>query len=274
MIKNILLSILLPFLFILSSCSGNDKNKIEKKFSLIKPSELYKNAMLDLNDQKYDEAQSKFKDINFQYPLSNEAIQSQTMLAFIDYLQMDYDEAIFKFDNIIRKYPSHKNLDYSYYMRALCYFEQIENEALDGKFNTEALNNFKQILNRFPDSEYAKDSKQKIIVVKENIAAKHMNIANFYLGKKKYFAAINRYKSVIEDHETSKFTPEALFKLTEIYYLLGMIDESKKTASVLGYNYPKSKWYKYSFELISPKKNKKTIFSKISNLINTNDKEN
>ena len=165
---------------------------------------------------------------------------------------MDYDEAIFKLNRIIKRYPSHKNIDYVYYLKAICNYEQIDNEYFDGTYNIEALESFNQVINRFPESKYVRDSEQKIILIKENIAAKHMNIALFYLKQKKYLASMKRYKKVIDDHSESKFTPEALHRLVEIYYTLGMIEDAKKTASVIGYNYPDSKWYRFSYELISP----------------------
>ena len=111
------------------------------------------------------------------------------MSAFIDYIRMNYTDAIFKLDRVIKRYPSYKNNDYAYYLKALCYYEQIENEQLDGENNILALESFQQIVNRFPESKYARDSEQKIISINENIAAKHMNIGFFYLKEKKIFCS-------------------------------------------------------------------------------------
>jgi outer membrane protein assembly factor BamD len=162
-------------------------------------------------------------------------------------------------------------------MIALCYYERIENPDLDGKFNVLALQNFQELINYFPDSTYTKDSKQKIILIKENIAAKHMNVGLFYLNRKNYLAALKRYQKVIDDHFQSKYTPEALHRLVEIYSSIGMIEEAKKTASVLGYNYPKSKWYKHSYNLVEEKnfnKSKKNnLFKKILNKISSNNEK-
>ena len=138
------------------------------------------------------------------------------MLGFVDYLNMNYDDAIYKFNRIIKIYPSHKNIDYAYYMRAISYFEQISGENFDGKSNKEAKKNFQELLNRYPDSEYAKDSRQKLIFINENIAAKDMEVAIFYLKQKQYLAALGRYNKVIEKYPKSKFIPEAL-------YLCGLI---------------------------------------------------
>ena len=269
------LSFIFVMIFLIISCSKNyeENKKVENSEN---PDDLYKLAMLDVDSENYDLAQSKFEDIEFKFPLSNEAIQSQIMSAFIEYVKMDYDEAIFKFNRVIDRYPSLKNIDYAYYMRAMCYFEQIKHEALDGKNNQEAMQNFNQIINRFPESKYARDSQQKIIYVKENIAAKHMDIALFYLNNKKYLAALNRYNIVINEYSQSKFTPEALYREVEIYYTLGIIDDAKKTAAVIAYNYPKSKWYEYSYKLLKKndnKNNKKSLFNKISNFLTNDDKK-
>ena len=248
-------TIVFVFLIVLTACSNkvNDKN-ISNKNYIKDPNILYKSAILEIEKKQYMEAISILIEIASKYPLSNEAIQSQIMLAFIDYLQMNYDESIFKFNRIINKYPSYKNLDYVYYMLSLCYYEQIKNETLDGSYNTLALNNFKQLINRFPESKYTSDSYQKIILINENIAAKHMSVGLFYLKRNKYEAAMNRFKKIIDFHSQSKFTPEALYRLVEIYYSLGMLEDAKKTASVIGHNYPKSKWYEYSYYLINEKK--------------------
>ena len=196
------------------------------------------------------------------------------MLAFIDYLNLNYESAIYKFDRIIKLYPSHKNIDYAYYMRAMCYFEQIENEELDGLYNELSLENFKEITNRFPNSEYAQDSRQKILFILENIAAKHMNIGMFYLKQKKYLAAIKRFNNVINNHSKSKFTPEALYRLVEIYLTLGLVDDAEKSASVIAYNYPKSIWYEKSYALFYPEQKKTkslNFFKGIKNIFKNKD---
>ena len=270
------LAFIFLFICLIISCSQNNQNV--KNINSETPENLYALAMQDLEKENYEKAKVLFDEIEFNFPLSNEAIQSQIMTAFIEYAQMNYDEAIFKLNRIINRYPSHKNIDYAYYLKAICNFEQIENEYLDGSYNKEALESFNQVINRFPESKYARDSEQKIILIKENIAAKHMNIALFYLKQKKYLAAMRRYKKVIDDHSESKFTPEALHRLVEIYYSLGMIEDAKKTASVIGYNYPDSKWYRYSYELVGSdnddKINDKSFFGKISNLLTSDDEKN
>ncbi len=257
--------IVIFFNFILSCSSNNIKSVSNNIENTEKPELLYVQAMEDFDKKNYEIAIDKLQKISKLYPLSNEAIQSQIMIGFSYYIQMDYEKAIFKFNQIIQKYPSHKNLDYVYYMRALCNYEQINNAQLDGAFNEVAINDFYQVINRFPLSEYAKDSYQKIILVKSNQAAKHMSIGKFYLEEKKYTAALNRYKIVVENFSETKFTPEALHRMVEIYSEIGMMQEAKKTASVLGYNYPKTKWYKYSYNLITNNKKDNSLIEKFKN---------
>ena len=246
----------------LINCSGElSKGKLSDQDEFSPPEIQFKEAMLLFDSQQYQLATDKFKNIERIYPLSNEAIQSQIMQGFINYIMLDYDTAIFQFNRIIIKYPSLKNIDYVYYMKALCYYEQISHEGLDGKFNDLALENLDQVIQRFPDSKYAKDSFQKKILVKSNIAAKHMSIARFYQKEEKYTAALNRYKVVINSFQETKFAPEALYRVSEIYLSIGMKEESEKNAAVLGYNYPESTWYKLIYDDLT-NQNDETIFSK------------
>ena len=262
MIKKIVCLILLSFCI---SCSNNEiESKIDKDL-LNDPESLYKFAKISFDQQSFELARNQFMEIKKIFPLSNEAIQSEIMISFIDYVQMDYDSAILNYKKIINKYPSHKDLDYVYYMIAMCNYEQLQNEGLDGYYNDLALNAFDQVIKRFPKSKYSKDSRQKIILVKSNIAAKHMGIGRFYLKNKIYIAALNRFKIVVDEYSITKFTPEALHRMVEAYYEMGMYDESYNTAALLGYNYPKSKWYDYSYKLVKNIDGEQTFLKKIKN---------
>ena len=257
------------FIIVINSACSSNKDESSNLSKNEDPISIYQIGMKNLNDNKLDEATLKFENLIAFYPLSNEGIQSQIMLGYIDYLKMEYNDAIYRFEKVIKKYPSHKNIDYAYYMKALCFYEQIEGEALDGQYNALSYENFNEIINRFPNSKYTKDSYQKLIAVKENIAAKHMNIGLFYLNDKKYLAAMKRYNLILKDHSKSKFVPEALYRLVEIYYILGLKEDAKKTAAVIGYNYPDSKWYKYSYEILNETKNtSKFSFKNIINFLN------
>jgi len=253
----------------LINCSGElSKGRLSDQDEFSPPEIQFKEAMLLFDSQQYQLATDKFKNIERIYPLSNEAIQSQIMQGFINYIMLDYDTAIFQFNRIINKYPSLKNIDYVYYMKAICFYEQISHEGLDGKFNDLALENLNQVIKRFPNSKYAKDSIQKIILVKSNIAAKHMSIARFYQKEKKYTAALNRYKVVINSFQETKFAPEALYRVSEIYLSLGMKEESEKNAAILGYNYPESSWYKFIYDDLTNQNNGKIFYKSIGKIFN------
>ena len=254
-------------LYLCFGCSNNTANSNidDDKNILNEPKNLYKLAKFNFDQQNFEISRNQFIEVKKLFPLSNEAIQSEIMIAFIDYVQMDYDSAILNYNRVINKYPSHKNLDYVYYMIAMSNYEQLQDEALDGYYNNLALNSFNQVIKRFPDSKYAKDSRQKIILVKSNIAAKHMEIGRFYLNNKKYIAALNRFKIVVDEFSITKFVPEALHRMVEAYYEMGMYEESYNTAALLGHNYPQSKWYKYSYNLVKQIDSEETILKKIRN---------
>ena len=275
---NCLTKILLAFLILLFIGCSNKKPDQELKFEDTTPELMYSEALENFSNKNYDFALNKFQEIESRFPLSKESIQSQIMAAFIYYLRLDYDSAILKFDKIILKYPSYKEIDYVYYMRAMCFYEQIDNPELDGSINDLALKNFLETINRFPDSKYARDSQQKIILINENIAAKHMSVGMFYLKEKKYLAAMKRYQKVVDNHSKSKFVPEALHRLVEIYYTIGMVADAEKTTAVIGYNYPNSKWYEYSYKITgkNEKENEKnnSFFKKIFNKFTNDDEKN
>ena len=257
-------------LFVLFNCSSNSNNKKidSKNIEIITSESQYIEAMKNFDNQNFIVAENMFQNIIRIYPLSNEAIQSQIMSGFIDYIKLDYDSAIFKFTKLIKRYPTLKNIDYVYYMIAQCYYEQISHEGLDGEYNNLALESLNQVINRFPNSQYAKDSYQKIILVKSNIAAKHMNIGRFYQKDNKLTAALNRYKIVVESFYETKFTPEALYRISEIYYSIGMIEESTATISILGYNFPESKWYEYGYNNLSKNENSSLFSNSIDKILN------
>ncbi len=254
-------------LFLLFGCStSNNITNYDREINLRSPEEIYVSGMSYFRNKNYKLAKEEFLEIKQLYPLSNEAIQSEIMIGFVGYVQLDYDTAILRFNKIINKYPSHKDLDYVYYMIAMSYYEQLSDHQLDGNFNNLALEAFDQVISRFPNSKYAKDSRQKIILVNTNKAAKHMYVGRFYLKEKKFTAALNRFKIVIEDYSMTKFAPEALHRMVEAYYEMGMEEESIKTAATLGYNYPDTKWYKYSYNLIKKIEKNDSIMDKVKNI--------
>ena len=278
MFKNLFLIFLITFL--ISSCLSK-KNKVKENNETISSVydiddqllKVYKEGMKALEEGDVNYAVKKFNEAEIIYPKSKWAMKSSLMTIYAYYSQNYFADAVFYAERHLKNYPQDKNISYVHYLIAMCYFEQIEDQTLDGEKSLKALNSFNQIINRFPNSEYSKDSRQKIIFIKEIIAAKNMNIGMFYLKNKKYNAAMNRFKTVIEDHTTSKFIPEALFRLVEIYYNLGLVEEAEKTASVIGYNYPNSDWYKYAYKILNRESSasKDTLIKKLSNILKINE---
>ena len=172
------------------------------------------------------------------------------MIIFINYLKMEYDIASLDIERFINKYPDYKDIDYAYYLRALISYEQIKNPSLDPTYTNQSLEFFEELIRRFPDGKYSRDGRQKIILINTILAGKDMHIGFYYLEQKKYLAALNRYRKVIDKYEPNQYTPEALHRIVEIYYILGMINDAKKIAAILGYNYPESNWYERTYKIV------------------------
>jgi len=163
------------------------------------------------------------------------------------YLENHYTDAIGTLDRFIQLHPAHRDIAYAYYLRALCYYEQVPDIQRDQKSTQLAMAALQEVVNRFPDSAYARDSRLKIDLARDHLAGKEMEIGRWYQGQNLYTAAIGRFQRVVDDYQTTNHVPEALHRLTEIYLALGMREEARRTASVLGYNYPGSEWYEDSY---------------------------
>ena len=209
--------------------------------------QLYNNGVDALNSRRYALAVQQFDDVEQYYPYSSWATNAQLMHGYSEYLQNHYTEAIATLDQFIQLHPTHRDVAYAYYLRALSYYEQIADIQRDQKGTQEAMAALQEVVNRFPDSAYAADSRLKIDLCRDHLAGKEMEIGRFYERQHLYTAAINRYQRVVEDYQTTNHTPEALYRLTEIYQMLGLTDQAKKTAAVLGHNYPGSRWYADSY---------------------------
>ena len=189
-------------------------------------------------------------------------------------------DAIMELERFIEVYPLDKNLDYVYYLMGLCYYEQIIDEEKDLQSITSAKKNFNIVLENYPETEYAIDSSFKIDLINDILASKEMYIGRYYFDKEKWIAAINRFRTVTDNYETTIYTQEALHRLVEIYYILGLKEESEKYASLLGYNYQSSEWYKRSYglfnlkykqkreELVNKNKKSRKIIEKFKSLMN------
>ncbi|MBO6947269.1 MAG: outer membrane protein assembly factor BamD [Rhodospirillales bacterium] len=216
-------------------------------------SEIYNTAMNLMKDEYYKEAAQEFDEVERQHPYSVWATKAQLMAAYSYYQSNRYDDAIIALDRFTQLHPANRDVAYAYYLKALCYYEQISDVARDQKMTELSLDALNEVIKRFPDSEYARDAKIKIDLTYDHLAGKEMEIGRYYLNQKHYLAAINRFRTVVDKYETTTHVPEALHRLTEAYLALGIPGEARKTASVLGHNFPGSEWYTDSYYLFENK---------------------
>lgn len=243
---------LLPLL--LANCSSTDEAAAEKKAALenqIPVEKLYNKAATTLDNGEYYLAAAQFDEVDRQYPYSQWATRAQLMAGYSHYKNLKYDEAVLALDRFIELHPGDENVAYAYYLRALCYYEQISDVRRDQKMTQLALENLRQVTERFGTSKYARDASLKIDLTMDHLAGKEMEIGRYYLDRRQYHASIPRFQKVVDQYQTTTHVPEALHRLTEAYLSLGLVDEAKKTAAILGHNYPQSAWYKDSYRLFN-----------------------
>ena len=251
MLKNILLLLLLILLF---SCSKNDKENI-----VLEPTDetmaiaSYEEAMdaLKIGDAFF--ATKKFKEVESLMPQSNWAAKASLMASYSEYTRNAYESSIFGLERHVKNYPADENIPYAHYLIAICYYEQILDEKKDIQPLLKAKKKFEFIINTYPETDYAIDSRFKIDLIIDQLAAKEMSIARFYMENEKWIPALNRLKVVVEKYETTVFIEEALHRLVEVYYRLGLVEESKEAAVILGYNYQSSAWYERSYKVFNKK---------------------
>ena len=233
---------------LLAGCGGKSKDENADVTAPPAPVEdLYNNGVDALNAQRYSSANDQFNLVEQNYPYSTWAVNAQLMQGYTQYLQNNYTDAIGTLDRFIQLHPAHRDVAYAYYLRALCYYEQIADIQRDQRGTQIAMNALQEVVNRFPDSAYARDARLKIDLCRDHLAGKEMEIGRWYQGQHLYEAAIGRFQRVVDDYQTTNHVPEALHRLTEIYLMLGLRDQARRTASVLGYNYPGSVWYEDSY---------------------------
>jgi outer membrane protein assembly factor BamD len=238
---------LLLVLPLLASCGGS-KTTDDAAIAPVAPVEtLYNNGVDALNSHRYSAATDQFNAVEQNYPYSSWAVNAQLMQGYAQYLQNHYTDALGTLDRFIQLHPAHRSIAYAYYLRALCYYEQIADIQRDQKGTEQAMNALQDVVNRFPDSSYATDARLKIDLCRDHLAGKEMEIGRWYERQHLYEAAIGRFQRVVDDYQTTNHVPEALHRLTEIYLVLGLRDQAKQTAAVLGYNYPGSAWYEDSY---------------------------
>ena len=248
-------------LILLSSCSKEPlKNTIIKEKSLeLQVEEAYKEGMEALNSGDVLYASKKFNEAEILFPQADSAPQSALMAAYSYYIQDYYGDAIAELKRFLKVYPAHKDIGYVYYMIAICYYEQIVDEKKDLQSIINAKKNFNIVLKDYPNTEYAIDAEFKIDLINDILAAKEMYLGRYYFDRKKWIPAINRFREIVDNYDTTVFAEEALHRLVEVHYTIGLTDEAEKYAQLLGYNYQSSKWYENSYSLFDKtyKKRKK-----------------
>jgi outer membrane protein assembly factor BamD len=214
---------------------------------------LYNNALDTLNAGNTRQAAKLFDEVERQHPYSTWATQAQLMSAYSYYLVDSYDDAIPALERFIDLHPGNRGASYAYYLRALCYYEQIADVSRDQGNTEEAQRALSDVIARFPNTPYARDATLKLDLVRDHLAGKEMAVGRYYMERGQYLAGINRFKTVIDQYQTTTHVPEALERLTESYVALGIYGEAERTASVLGYNYPGSPWYQDAYNLLTSK---------------------
>ncbi len=238
------LVLLLP---LLGGC-GSKHTDEDTSSSNVPVETLYNNGIDALQAKRYPAAISQFNLVDQNYPYSTWAPSAQLMAAYAQYLGNHYTDALTGLDAYIKLHPASRDVPYAYYLRALCYYEQIADITRDQQVTQQAMAALQEVVNRFPGTSYARDAKLKIDLCRDHIAGANMEIGRWYENQHMYTAAIGRFQRVVDDYQTTNQVPEALARLVEIYLILGLKDEAKRTAAVLGYNYPGNRWYADTYD--------------------------
>jgi len=263
-------SFLIFFFTILLSCSTNETevDQIKNTSLDIQMIESYNEGLKILNSNGDSIiAAKKFNEAELLFPQSKWAPRSTLMAAYAYYRQDYYFDAISEIERYFKTYPNHNRKDYAYYLLALSYYDQIVDEKKDLEPLIQAKKNFEYLIENYPSTDYALDAEYKLEVIEEILASKEIYLARYYIDKEKWVPAINRFKKVVNEYETSIYVEEALHRLVEIHYKLGLVEEAKKYANVLGYNYRSGKWYEKSYKIFNKKYVKKSKIKKRKNSI-------
>ena len=261
---NLIISLVLFLIFVSCSKDLENNSSIKEKSLDLQVLEAYADGKKSLDEGDVLYAAKKFNEAEVLFPQSKWAPRAALMAAFSYYSQDYYLDAIAELERFLIVYPNYKNLDYVYYLMALSYYEQIIDEKKDLQSIIKANEYFEILINNYPNTEYSLDAKFKKDYIEDILASKEMYIGRYYVQRKKWIPAINRFRSVIDNYETTIYTEEALYRLVEINYKIGLASEAKKYAKLLGYNYQSSLWYEKSYILFnkSYEKKKRNRFEK------------
>lgn len=251
----------------LAACNEGEDDDIEEITAKNETVDvLYTKAFDTFNERKYRAAIDQFEEVERQHPYSEWAPRAEIMAAYAGYKAGEFDDSIAILDRFVKLHPTHPSTPYAYYLKALCYYTQISDVGRDQRMTEEAREALRDVVARYPDSDYAQDAKLKLDLTDDHLAGKEMEIGRYYLEQQEYISAINRFKFVVDHYQTTSHVPEALHRLVETYMRLGVMEEAKKYAAVLGHNFPGSEWYQYSYEMmkgnLSPEE-EKSLFERI-----------
>ena len=255
--------ILLSAVFLLFACSKNDdqgiKSQLTEEEIVIS---IYQEAVVALKKGDAFFAGKKFKEVESLLPQGEWAAKASLMSSYADYSRNAYSDSVFSLKRHIKNYPADENIPYAHYLIAMCYYEQILDERKDLEPLMKAKEKFDFIILNYPETDYATDSRFKLDLIIDQLAAKEMSIARFYMKTEKWIPALNRLKLVVEKYDRTVFIEEALHRLVEVYYRLGLVEEAKQAAAILGYNYQSSKWYERSYKVFNRKYQSKKVKKK------------
>jgi len=238
---------------VLSGCAGDKKEKTELQYNERPVEILYADAAEKLDKRYWSEAAIAFGEVERQHPYTEWARRAILMGAYAQYQGNKYEDAIQAAQRFIALHPGNRSAPYAYYLISICYFEQILDVGRDQSSTVNAMNSLQEVVNRYPESVYARDARIKIDMTKDQLAGKEMEIGRFYLKRGEHLAAINRFRTVIENYQTTSHTAEALFRLTESYLSIGLLDQAQISGAVLGFNFPGSVWYQDAYKLLNSK---------------------
>ena len=250
--RKILLIIFSVLLLLNVSCAHkkNDEEPIDTRSA----AQLYEDGLKEIQAKHYKAATELFSKVAYEFPYDDLAPKAHIMEIYSYYLMSNYDSVIPAVENYIKIFPASQDIPYVYYLRALAYYEQIDAPVRDQTMTIEAKTALDELIARFPNTSYAKDAKIKIDLENDHLAGQEMIIGRYYLHAGDLISAINRFKTVVNDYPTTPPIQEALYRLTEAYLFLGVTDEARSNAAVLGYNYPNSVWYKDAYKLLNAHK--------------------
>jgi len=234
----------------LAGCASTGKKKTDTRYVARDVDTLYNAAKERLDRQQYKVAAALFDEVERQHPYSIWARRAQLMSAFSYYLARSYNDSISSAQRFLSIHPGNRDAPYAMYLIAVDYYEQIQDVTRDQRITQQALDALNELIRRYPDTPYAADARLKVDLVRDHLAGKEMEIGRFYQRRRDWLASVIRFRKVIDVYQTSSHTPEALMRLTESYLALGVPEEAKKAAAVLGANYPGSKWYERAYELM------------------------